>query len=143
VAKIIDKKYKPRFISEEPAKISKPIKENDVLILNKESYEYRTHAEKVIYQCALFFLINFIIALLFVFVAASEDQKIGTSFGGALIGLFASISTFIGAAVISSAVTIGDKNKKFNPAPLFFGLPFVVAPVLYIVISLYFVFFKN
>ena len=58
VAKIIDKKYKPRFISEEQAKISKPIKENDVLILNKESYEYRTHAEKVIYQCALFFLIN-------------------------------------------------------------------------------------
>ncbi len=76
-------------------------------------------------------------------VAAGEDPKIGNSFGVALIGLFASLSTFIGAAVISSAVTIEDKNKRFNPALLMFGLPFVVIPVLYIVISLYFVFFKN
>lgn len=141
VTKIIDRKYKPRFISEEQAKISKPIKENDVLILNKESYEYRTHAEKIIYQCALFFLINFCIALFLVLVAFGGDQRIGKTFGGALIGLFASISTFVGAAVISSAVIMEDKNKNFNPAPFFFGLPFVIPPLVYIVISVYLVFF--
>ena len=141
VAKIIDRKYKPRFISEEQAKISKPVKENEVLILNKESYEYRTHAEKIIYQCGLFYLINFIIALLLVLVAAGEDPKTGNTFGGALIGLFASISTFFGAAVIGSAVPMEDKNKKFNPAPFFFGLPFVIPPLVYIVISVYLVFF--
>ncbi len=97
IARVVKARYKPSFVCETESGAHAEGR----LVLNKTDYAYRTAAETLIYEVALYYGITLVLAL--VLCKLVNGQMVWSSVGLALLGAFLSVFNFFGVVILSTS----------------------------------------
>jgi hypothetical protein len=137
-ARVVDRYYKPNFVSELEFKPAAQIK-SDTLILSPADYSYRLRVEKLIFETLICYGVYLISAISFYnlgrILGVKYSNNIGNSIGFGLGGGLVSFLNLFGVAILGAASSSRSFLDKI--IFLFFGFCFILPQIGYVVWAIY------
>jgi hypothetical protein len=135
--RIINTYYRPKFVRKGRNEIKKE-KMGNFLVLDDNSYEYRTRTEKLILVLAFYYGVNLILSLYIYCISSFSRNTLNLIVGG-VGGAVISFCNFLGLALLISKIETRTKGGRVFLKII--GLGLTLGPALYVSYALLALFF--